>query len=76
MTRDGDQTTQKNVAVLVTITATVILLVFLLIGKPMLNFFSVDLSVFKIGEGILLLISSISMISGDSAYYIHNFNIL
>lgn len=64
MTGDKDNSTRRKIAFFVTISGFIILLVFLFTGQPLLKFFSVDLSVFKIAGGILLLISGISMIEG------------
>lgn len=64
MTGDKDNSTRRKIAFLVTLSGLIILLVFLIIGQPLLEFFSVDLSVFKIAGGIFLLISGISMIEG------------
>ena len=64
MTGDKDNSTRRKIAFFVTISGFIVLLVFLFTGQPLLKFFSVDLSVFKIAGGILLLISGISMIEG------------
>lgn len=64
MTGDKDRVTRRKIAFFITASGLIVLLVFLLVGQPLLNFFSIDLSVFKIAGGILLLISGISMIEG------------
>lgn len=64
MTGDKDASTRRKIAFFVTLSGFIILLIFLFTGQPLLKFFSVDLSVFKIAGGILLLISGISMIEG------------
>jgi multiple antibiotic resistance protein len=67
MTGDVQLKARKNIAVYVVLTASLILLVFLFTGHYILSFFGVELSVFKIGGGILLLISGISMVNGSMA---------
>ena len=59
---------RKDIAVLVILTASVILLVFLLAGKYLLDFFSIDVPVFKIAGGILLLITGLSMVKGSATH--------
>jgi multiple antibiotic resistance protein len=67
MTGDVHLKTRKAIAVYVVLTASLILLVFLFTGQYILGFFGVELSVFKIGGGILLLISGIAMVNGSMA---------
>lgn len=67
MTEDVDQDARKKIAIYVVLTASLILMIFLLTGHYILSFFGVDLSVFKIGGGILLIISGITMVNGKMA---------
>jgi multiple antibiotic resistance protein len=55
-----------RLAILVTLTAFVILLVSLLAGKPFLELFGVDLASFRVGGGVVILLLAIKMI-GDTA---------
>mgnify|MGYP001075425539 CR=1 FL=1 len=66
LTGDKSRQVRSRVALMVTVTSLVILLVFLVSGKFLLQFFSIDLQVFKIAGGILLLIVGISMINGSA----------
>lgn len=66
LTGDAQPEVRKKVAMLVTCASLVILLIFLNIGPFLLNFFSIDLPVFKIAGGILLLLTAISMIQGSA----------
>ncbi|MGK7389502.1 MAG: MarC family protein [Candidatus Cyclobacteriaceae bacterium M2_1C_046] len=65
MTGDTERKARKQIAVYVVFTALLILLIFLFTGHYILSFFGVDLSVFKFGGGILLLISGIAMVNGS-----------
>jgi multiple antibiotic resistance protein len=66
LTFDASSKVRKRIAFLVTGTAYVILVIFLLSGKQLLQFFSIDLEVFKIAGGILLLITGLSMVQGEA----------
>lgn len=66
LTGDAQPEVRKKVAMLVTSASLVILLIFLNTGPFLLNFFSIDLPVFKIAGGILLLLTAISMIEGSA----------
>lgn len=66
LTGDAQPDVRKKVAMLVTSASLVILLIFLNAGPFLLNFFSIDLPVFKIAGGILLLLTAISMIEGSA----------
>jgi multiple antibiotic resistance protein len=66
LTSDKPNQIRKRVAFLVTGTSLLILLMFLFAGGPILKFFSIDLSVFKIAGGILLLFTGISMVQGSA----------
>lgn len=66
LTGDTKPDVRKRIAILVTGSAFVILLLFLNTGINILNFFSIDLAVFKIAGGILLLLTAISMVEGKA----------
>ncbi len=66
LTNDTVRGIRKKVAAMVLMTAFVILILFLVSGKYLLGFFSIDLPVFKVAGGILLLITGISMIQGSA----------
>ena len=61
LTRDSTAQERRHIARTTSITVAVILIASTLIGKPLLNFFGVSISSFKVGGGILLLLMSISM---------------
>jgi len=66
LTGDKKIKVRQRVAFLLTLTAVIILLVFLMSGKYLLQFFSIDIPVFKIAGGILLLTAGLSMVSGSA----------
>ncbi len=66
LTGDKQVKVRQRVAFLLTLTAVIILLVFLFSGKYLLQFFSIDIPVFKIAGGILLLTAGLSMVSGNA----------
>lgn len=66
LTGDTKPDVRKRIAMLVTGSAFVILLLFLNTGINILHFFSIDLAVFKIAGGILLLLTAISMVEGKA----------
>lgn len=66
LTGDARPEVRKKVALLVTSASLAILLIFLNTGNSLLTFFSIDLPVFKIAGGILLLLTAISMIEGNA----------
>jgi multiple antibiotic resistance protein len=66
LTGDASPDVRKKIALLATSASLVILLVFLNSGTFLLNFFNIDLDVFKIAGGILLLLTAISMIEGNA----------
>lgn len=61
LTRSSTGQERRHIARTTSITVAVILIMSTLIGKPLLNFFGVSISSFKVGGGILLLLMSISM---------------
>lgn len=66
LTYDASSRVRKRIAFLVIGTTYFILVIFLITGKFMLNFFSIDLEVFKIAGGILLLFTGLSMVQGEA----------
>ena len=61
LTRNSTEQESRHIARTTRRTVGVILIAAPLIGKPLLNFFGVSISSFKVGGGILLLLMSISM---------------
>ena len=61
LTRSSTGEERRHIARTTSLTVAVILIAATLIGKPLLNFFGVSISSFKVGGGILLLLMSISM---------------
>ena len=61
LTRSSTDQERRHIARTTSISVAVILIAATLIGKPLLNFFGVSISSFKVGGGILLLLMSISM---------------
>jgi MarC family membrane protein len=55
---------QRLVALFVSLTVMALLLMFLLIGSPILQFFGVSLDSFRIAGGVLLLIIGIGIVNG------------
>lgn len=66
LTGDASPRVRKKIAQLVTSASLAILLIFLLSGSFLLKFFSIELDVFKVAGGILLLLTAISMIEGKA----------
>ncbi|NHE58809.1 MarC family protein [Cyclobacterium plantarum] len=66
LTGDSTPGIRRTVALMVTATSFFILLVFLLLGKYILGFFSIDIEVFKIAGGFLLMFTALSMIQGSA----------
>ena len=66
LTGDRTKNIRKQIAFLVTGISLIIALVFLITGKYVLNFFSIDIPVFRIAGGILLLFTGISMMKGSA----------
>ncbi|MFW6326827.1 MAG: MarC family protein [Bacteroidota bacterium] len=66
LTNDEASVIRKWVAFLVVLTSYFILLVFLFGGRHLLDFFSVDLAIFKTSGGILVLLAGISMVKGTA----------
>ncbi|MEX2591523.1 MAG: MarC family protein [Anditalea sp.] len=66
MTGDALPQVRRKIALMVTGSAFVILLLFLNLGNFILDFFSIDIEVFKIAGGFLLLTTAVSMIEGQA----------
>jgi multiple antibiotic resistance protein len=64
LTNDELPNVRKRIAFMVIGTAYIILIIFLGTGQYLLRFFSIDLEVFKIAGGILLLYTGLSMVKG------------
>lgn len=67
LTNDQASAIRNRVAFLVVLTSYVILLLFLFSGRYILEFFSIDLQIFKVAGGILLLNTGISMVRGTAS---------
>ena len=67
LTNDEVSTIRNWVAFLLLFSAAIILSIFLVSGKFLLQFFSINIHVFKIAGGILLLYTGISMVQGTAS---------
>lgn len=67
LTNDANSKVRKRIALLILGTTYIILIVFLVTGKYLLEFFSIEMDVFKIAGGILLLFAGLSMVKGEAA---------
>lgn len=65
MTRDMDLTSRKQLAVKVTFAVIVISLVLFSIGNYIFALFGITLNAFRIGTGILLFFSALSLVQGE-----------
>lgn len=63
LTNDLDKAARRETAYLVLGTSLIILLIFMIGGKHILAFFSIELPVFRIAGGIMLLFTGLSMIN-------------
>jgi multiple antibiotic resistance protein len=66
LTNDASSQVRRKVAYMMIATSFFILLIFLVSGQYLLEFFSIELDVFKIAGGILLLFTGLSMIQGQA----------
>ncbi len=66
LTGDARPEVRRKIAWLVTIVSVIILLIFLNTGTYLLTFFGINLAVFKIAGGILLLLTALSMVQGTA----------
>jgi len=63
---DTSKKVRKQVALLTTLSATAILLLFLNGSQMVMRFFSIDIPVFKVAGGLLLLQTAFSMVKGQA----------
>lgn len=66
MTGDAQPQVRKKIAAMVASSAFFILLIFLNLGDWILAFFSINIEVFKIAGGFLLLLTAVSMVQGKA----------
>lgn len=66
MTGDATPKVRRKIALMVTGTSFVTLLIFLILGEYILVFFNIDIEVFKIAGGFLLMFTALSMINGSA----------
>ncbi|MFW6371338.1 MAG: MarC family protein [Bacteroidota bacterium] len=64
LTNDLETKARSETALMIVGTSASVLLVFLIAGKYILSFFSINLPVFQIAGGILLLFTGLSMVNG------------
>lgn len=57
---------QRRLAMFVTGTATLVLLLFLFFGREILSFFGIDLPSFRVGGGIIILLIGLDMLRGQA----------
>ena len=67
LTNDATKMVRREIAFMIIGTTALILLIFLNTGEYLLEFFSIDLPVFKIAGGLLLLFTGISMVNGKAS---------
>lgn len=61
-----DDAVRRRLALLVTATALVLLVVFLLFGQNVLDFLGIDLPAFRVGGGVVILLLGIDMMHGNA----------
>ena len=66
-TADEKPSVQRRLALLLSVTVSVLLFIFLFIGPALLEFFGISIPAFRIAGGILLLLTGIGMIRGHEA---------
>lgn len=66
-TANVNQGVQRWLALFVSLTVMALMLVFLLTGTAILNFFGITLDAFRIAGGVLLLLIGINIVTSDSA---------
>jgi multiple antibiotic resistance protein len=64
---DTSRQVKRQVAMLTTLTALLVLMLFLNLSRELLGFFSIDIPVFKVAGGILLFQTALSMIRGQAS---------
>jgi len=67
LTNDATKQVRREIAYMIIGTTAFILLIFLNTGEYILEFLSIDLPVFKIAGGLLLLFTGISMVNGKAS---------
>lgn len=67
LTRDAQPKVRRRIAFMVVGTAFIILLVFVNLGIFILEFFAIDIQVFKIAGGFLLILTAVSMVEGNAS---------
>lgn len=67
LTNDASTKVRNRIALLILGTTSIILIIFLVTGKYLLLFFAIDLDVFKIAGGVLLLFAGLSMVQGKAS---------
>jgi multiple antibiotic resistance protein len=69
LTQDKDEATRRKLAVKVIFATIVICMVIFLIGNYIFQIFGITLDSFRIGTGILLILSAISLVRGRDRFY-------
>ncbi|TCL55582.1 multiple antibiotic resistance protein [Hydrogenispora ethanolica] len=68
MTRDMNIAARKKLSVKVTAAVIIICIIIFLIGDYIFQWFGITLNSFRIGTGVLLILSAISLVMGTDAY--------
>lgn len=66
LTSDKSQSIRVRIALYATLTAALILILFLVTGEAVLLFFKIDLPAFRVAGGVLLFITGLKMIEGQA----------
>lgn len=64
LTDDLEQKARRGTALMIVGSAAVILIIFLVAGRYILTFFSINLPVFQVAGGLLLMLAALSMVNG------------
>ena len=72
LTGDESKSVRDRIALLITLSSAVVLIIFLIGGKFILNIFQINLASFQIAGGILLLLTGISMVNGKAVRFEKN----
>lgn len=67
LTEDYDEQRRRRLAITVSTTVAVICIILLFAGKQILSIFGITLDAFRIGSGVLLLLSAIGLVHGKPA---------
>jgi multiple antibiotic resistance protein len=65
LTYDLNPKTRREIAAMLTLMAVVVLMIFLVSGESILELFSIQVPVFRIAGGLLLLFTGFAMVNGD-----------